>query len=498
MNELYEKYLKENGEVGRVVKTLSWMVIAEGLPGAKVGELVYFENGRSGQVTSLMGDNLEILVLGREPGVTGGKISRSGIKIETKVGDELLGTTVDIAGNILRVWTDKKDSKTEGQFRLLDSEPKGIVGRKRISRQFLTGIVIVDLMIPLGCGQRELLLGDRKTGKSYLLLHSIISQAKSGCVCIYAAVGKSKAEIVRAEELFKSQGVAGNVIIVAASLEDSAGEIYLAPYTAMAMAEYFRDQGRDVFLVLDDMTTHAKFYRELSLISRKFPGRDSYPGDIFHIHSKLLERAGNFLIKKADGTDGEAAITCLPVVETVQGDITGYIQTNMMSMTDGHIYFDSEMFFKGRRPAINPFISVTRVGRQTQTKLARDAGRALFDLFNSYEKTQSFLRFGAELGENSRQILALGEKVLTFFDQQDFVMVPIDLAVVMTAFLLSGLWDGKGLNKMVQLYNSDQNVKEKVVDWASKNQEFNKLINVIRKDGGALLTTLAGQSGEAK
>lgn len=500
MSTQFESLLSRTNEVGVVVKTLQWMVEVEGIPQVHIGETVLFESGEYGYVSSLNDSVVEIVVLDLKPIPTGTRVCRLGTGLQVQVSDAILGTTVNVMGTQVRNWQSKSSTDssakplvpTQPQTKEIDHAPLGIVGRKRISRQLVTGIVMVDIMIPIGCGQRELVMGDRKTGKSYLLWHAISTQAKQGTVCIYTAVGKKKAEIVRTEQFFTELGIANNTVIVAAALEESAGEIFVAPYTAMAIAEYFRDQGRDVLLVIDDMTTHAKFYRELSLISRKFPGRDSYPGDIFYYHSKLLERAGNFVVTLPDNSTKEVSITCLPVVETVQGDVTGYIQTNVMSMTDGHIYFDSDLFFRGRRPAINAFISVTRVGRQTQGKLMRDTGRALFDLFNAYEKTQSFMRFGAELGENSRQILSLGDKVLKFFDQPDFMVVPLELGVVCVGLLLSGLWDGKGLAKAVELYQNDQAFRAKVSSLSTQIDSFSKLVDSLRKEASFILPKLIG------
>ena len=250
----------------------------------------------------------------------------------------------------------------------------------------------------------------------------------------------------------------------------------------MTIAEYFRDQGKDVVVVLDDMSTQARFYRELSLLSRKFPGRESYPGDIFFVHSRLLERAGNFRVG-----DKEVSITCLPVVETIQSDITGYIPTNLMSMTDGHIYFDGDLFFRGRRPAINPFLSVTRVGHQTQAGLAREAGRVLLDLLNSYEKTQGFLRFGTELGENSRQILAMGDRVLKFFDQPQFSVMPLNLQIVLLALLMAGLWSGKDVEKLMQRYLTDGEMKKTVDGLVAGQGDMGKLMEEGRKNLNLIL-----------
>jgi F-type H+-transporting ATPase subunit alpha len=305
-------------------------------------------------------------------------------------------------------------------------------------------------------------------------------------VGVYAAIAKRKSEVKRIEAFLQANDIWKNTVLVATSSQDSPGEIFLGPYTAMAMAEFFRDKGKDVLVVFDDMTVHAMFYRELSLISRRFPGRDSYPGDIFHIHSKLMERGGNFEVGGK-----EASITCLPVAETVQSDITGYIQTNLMSMTDGHIYYDAELFFKGRRPAVNPFVSVTRVGHQTQTPLAREAGRILTDLLSSYERTQSFLRFGAELGESSRQVLTMGERVLTFFNQPVDKAVPFNLQLLLLALLVSGMWNGKNLGKILDEYEKNEELAGKVGTMVEESNNINSLIEKVREAAEELLPLLS-------
>jgi F-type H+-transporting ATPase subunit alpha len=361
------------------------------------------------------------------------------------------------------------------KFRPVEFSPLGISFRTKISKTLETGVVLVDLLVPLGLGQRELILGDRKTGKTNFLLQTLHNQAKKGIICIYVAIGKRKTEIKKAVDFFASKGIANQIITVATSSHDSAGEIFLAPYSGMAIAEYFRDLGKDVLIIMDDMSTHARFYREISLLNKRFPGRDSYPGDIFHIHSRLLERAGNFLVN-----DNPVSITCLPAAESPQGDITGYIQTNLMSMTDGHIYFDAELFFKGRRPAINPFLSVTRVGHQTQSKLQKDIRQKILDLFSRYEKTVGFQRFGAELGENSRQIIALGEKIYRFLDQPLGLAVPANLQM----FLLAKLWQGSiqtaDFETNVKHYVSDQEFARQVDAAISSCNSFSKLQSTVR------------------
>lgn len=478
MKSDFDKKLAISGEVGYVTRVLHSVIEVEGLPEVTLGEMVQFESGQLGQVTSLKKKTVEVLALAQKNILVGTRVAKSGRKIAIQINESILGKTIDVLGNVVI----GENVTGETTWLPVDVTPLGISHRAKINKPLWTGVMLVDLMVPVGRGQRELVIGDRKTGKSNLVLTALLSAAKTGIVCIYAAVGRKRAEIMKTDEFFKKMGIIDKTLIVAASSQDSPAEVYLCPYTAMAIAEYFRDRGQDVLLVLDDMTTHAKFYRELSLISRKFPGRDSYPGDIFHVHSKLLERAGNF---KAG--DKEVSITCLPVVETVQGDITGYIQTNMMSMTDGHIYFDSDLFFKGRRPAINPFVSVTRVGHQTQSKLRRDTNQTLLDLLNNYERTQSFLKFGAELGENSRQVLALGDALIAFFNQPLYSVVPANVQVVLLAMLISGLWHGQNMEKFIQAYAADPALTQVVDSLATTCDTMKRLIEDSRKKADALV-----------
>ena len=450
MKKGFEEFLRESGEVGVVELVTSAVVIAAGLPGARLSEMVLFESGEKGQVSGLSQLGVEILVFSRLQIRVGTRVARTDNFLTVAMGEGLLGKTINALG----------EGGEEGMRYRVDVVPMGITSRRRISRPLETRVLIIDLMIPLGRGQKELVMGDRKTGKSQVVLQAMLNQARLGSICVYAAVGKRRQEIKRVEEFVAEKKISAQTAIVAASSEDSAGEVYISPYTAMTIAEYFRDTGRDVLLVVDDLLTHAKYYRELSLLSRKFPGRESYPGDVFHVHSRLLERGGNFVVNlpaSAEGSGGakEAAITVLPIVDTIAGDITGDIPPHLMPMTDGHIYFDAELFFKGRRPAIDPFVSVTRVGYQTLTSLQREIARELSTLLLAYEKTQSFLRFGTELGENSRRVLALGGKVLAFFDQPIMSVVPAKLQTALLGWLWSGMWDGKDLARMLEWYETD-------------------------------------------
>jgi F-type H+-transporting ATPase subunit alpha len=269
-----------------------------------------------------------------------------------------------------------------------------------------------------------------------------------------------------------------NTIIIASHSQDPSGMIYLTPFTAMAVAEYFCDQGLDTLVILDDLTTHAKFYREISLIAKKFPGRESYPGDIFYLHSRLLERAGNFAV-----ADGEASITCLPVAESLEGDITGYIQTNIMSMVDGHIFFDSDLFTKGRRPAINPFISVTRVGNQTQSQVRRDIHREIITVLNLFEKAETFAHFSNTLIESTKMSLATGEKILAFLSQESTTTIPSNVQAIFFAMIWLHFWnEGEiekiktSFKKVVDQYISNKKVSKVIDEMINQSSSFNDLL----------------------
>jgi F-type H+-transporting ATPase subunit alpha len=321
----------------------------------------------------------------------------------------------------------------------MDARPTDISGRVKISDHLSTGISMIDIMVPLGRGQRELVIGDRKTGKTSLLMTTIKEQAKEGVVSIYAAIAKKKSDIKKMQQFFAQEGIADKVIIVATSSYDSPSLIYQTPYAAMAIAEYFRDQGTHSLLILDDLSTHAKFYRELSLLSRRFPGRDSYPGDIFYTHSRLLERAGNFKHPAA----GNVSITCLPVIEIVEGDFTGYISTNVMSITDGHIYLDSNLYYQGLRPAVNIPLSVTRVGRQTLGKLTREVNKYLAAFLAQYEKLKNLSHFGQELTPDVKKNLWLGEMIYKFFNQPYQETIPSSVQLIILSLILQNFIEDK-------------------------------------------------------
>ncbi len=371
MAEAFETYLNSTSEFGTVTQVHYPMISIEGLPKAHPFETLIFEDGQMGQVFDMEYDLLHALVFSPEPIHIGSKVTRTNQTLSIPVGDTLRGSTIDPLGRPTRL---TKVFTTRNSQREIFTETIGMNGRVSVNKPFLTGITKVDLLIPLGRGQRELILGDAKTGKTNFLLNTLVNQVKSeNTIGVYAAIGKKTSEIKYLETFFENQGIAQKIILVSATSADPTSLIYLAPYSAMAIAEYFRDAGQHSVVILDDMTTHAQRYREISLLSRRFPGRESYPGDIFYAHASLVERAGNFKHETAS----EVSITCLPVASTVEGDIAGYISTNLISMTDGHVFFDTEIYNKGERPAINIPLSVTRVGRKTQSALVRRVNREI-------------------------------------------------------------------------------------------------------------------------
>lgn len=436
MDSLFKQYLQKTGEYGVVYQVSHPIVFIEGLPKVKTHEVILFEGGQKGEVFSINRGKIEARVFSHEPIRVGTKVTRTDQLLSVPVGKELLGHTINPLGEPLDPsvpYTRPKETRD------LDAKPKGISERQKITAHLSTGVSLVDLLLPLGRGQRELIIGDRKTGKTSLLMTTIKKQVYEGIIAIYAAVAKKKSDIKKLQEFFIQEKIMNKVIIVATSSYDSPSLIYQTPYAAMAVAEYFRDQGQHTLLILDDLSTHAKFYREISLLARRFPGRDSYPGDVFYIHSKLLERAGNF----KHPTVKEVSITCLPVIEIVEGDLTGYVSTNVMGITDGHIYLDSNIYYQGMRPAVNIPLSVTRVGRQTLDKLSREVNKHLTAFLAQHSKLQNVSHFGQELSADVKQTLQIGDLVYKFFIQPYQETVPDRVQLTLLSMILQNIIQDK-------------------------------------------------------
>lgn len=477
--EKYDAGLEKTKETGFVEEVKHPVVYVRGLPKARLSELIYFENGCMGVVTSLTDEYVEIMVFSSNPIAVGTPVSRSDEILQVPVGEGLLGNVINSLGGSLY---DNKVIMDAEEYRNIDATPPTIDARQRISTTLETGVSLVDFLIPLGKGQRELIIGDRNTGKTTFVLQALMSQAKSGSVCIYAAIGKKKHAIKKIETQLNRLGLKDKIIIVGSAASDPLGYIYLTPYTAMTIAEYFRDKGIDVLLILDDLSTHAKYYREISLISKKFPGRDSYPGDVFFAHSRLLERAGNFKI----GNGKVASITCLPLAEAIEGDITGYIQTNLMSITDGHIFFDQAIFREGKRPAINYFLSVTRVGRQAQDKVRWGINRELSSFFYLHSKTERFIHFGAELNEGIKATLEMGVKLNQFFDQTNEEIYTLDVQTILFILIWSGVLKEENQGKLSyyksqaqKAYDKDPVFRDRIKKLIASCTDFNQLLGKV-------------------
>ncbi|MGE5042200.1 MAG: hypothetical protein ACM3IJ_04840 [Candidatus Levyibacteriota bacterium] len=435
-NNAFAQYLKQTGEYGVTYQVNHPIVFIDGLPKVKTHEIILFETGQRGEVFAINRGKVEARIFSHEPIVVGTKVTRTDTLLSIPVGKELLGHAINPLGEPLDPSIPFTSPK---QSRQLDANPIGIAGRKKITNQLLTGVSIIDLLLPLGKGQRELIIGDRKTGKTSLLMTAIKKQVYEGSIAIYAAIAKKKSDIKKMQEFFEKEKIMHKVIIVGTSSHDSTSLIYQTPYAAMTIAEHFRDLGINTLLILDDLSIHAKFYREISLLARRFPGRDSYPGDIFYTHSKLLERAGNF----KHPTVGEVSITCLPVIEIVEGDFTGYVSTNVMGITDGHIYLDADIYYQGMRPAVNIPLSVTRVGRQTLDKLSREVNKNLTSFVTSYEKLQSVSHFGQELAADVKKKLQTGDVIYKFFNQHYQQTIPKTIQLILVSMILQGIIQDK-------------------------------------------------------
>lgn len=434
----FNQQLKAIGEYGVVYKVNHPIVFIEGLPKVKIHEVVLFENGQKGEVFTINRGKVEARIFSHEPIKIGTKVTRTDQLLSVPVGKELLGHIITPLGEAFDE-TEKFDKPKE--LRDLVSKPIGIAGRQKIGTSLATGIALVDLLVPLGRGQRELVIGDRKTGKTSLLLTTIKKQVFEGVVAIYAGIAKKKSDIKRMQKFFVEEKLMDNMVFVATSSYDSPSLIFQTPYAAMSIAEYFRDLGMHTLVILDDLSTHAKIYRELSLLARRFPGRDSYPGDIFYVHSSLLERAGNF--KHKDQKDTGVSITCLPVVEIIEGDLAGYISTNLMGITDGHIFLDSNIYYQGMRPAVSIPLSVTRVGRQTLTKLTREVNKKLTTFLSHYDKLQNLSHFGQELTDDVKKDLHIGDMIYDFFKQPYQQIIPTTVQMVLISMILQGMIETK-------------------------------------------------------
>ena len=398
--------MKENGTVITVGDGIATVY---GLRSCMANELLRFEDGSFGVAQNLEEETVSVAILSDRDNIhEGSVVYRSGEALSVPVGEALLGRVVNALGEPI----DGKGPVQTEAVRPVESPAPGIIERKSVSVPLQTGILAIDSMIPIGRGQRELIIGDRQTGKTTIAVDTILNQRGTGVICIYVAIGQKRTSVVQIAQELGRAGAMPYTIIVSASAAESAPLQYIAPYSGCAMAEYFREKGRDVLIVYDDLSKHAVAYRALSLLIRRPPGREAYPGDVFYLHSRLLERAACVAPEYGGGT-----ITALPIIETQAGDVSAYIPTNVISITDGQIFLETELFHSGIRPAINPGISVSRVGGAAQIKGMKKVAGELKLLYAQYRELQAFAQFGSDLDADTRSRLALGERIVEVLKQ---------------------------------------------------------------------------------
>ncbi|WP_156979806.1 F0F1 ATP synthase subunit alpha [Bacteriovorax sp. BAL6_X] len=399
-------------EVGTVLTVGDGVARVFGLKNVMAGELVEFATGTKGMVLNLETNNVGVAILGDDPKITeGSTVKRTQKIVEVPVGDALLGRVVDAIGNPI----DGQGEIVSEHTRRVEIKAPGILGRKSVHEPLQTGIKAIDAMIPIGRGQRELIIGDRKTGKTAVAIDTIINQKGKDVVCIYVAVGQKNSTVRQVQQKLKEAGALDYTIIVSATASNSAPLQYLAPYTGCTMGEYYRDSGKHALIVYDDLTKQAQAYRQLSLLLRRPPGREAFPGDVFYCHSRLLERAA-----KLSDDLGAGSLTALPVIETQEGDVSAYIPTNVISITDGQIFLEGDLFNSGIRPAVNVGISVSRVGGSAQIKaMKKVAGTLRLDLAQ-YRELQAFAAFGSDLDEATQKQLSKGERLVELLKQAQY------------------------------------------------------------------------------
>ncbi len=417
----------EMRETGTVILVGDGIARVYGLRECMASELVEFEDGSFGMAQNLENETVSVALLSDNNNIKeGSTVKRTGRVVSVPVGDALLGRVVDALGNPI----DGKGPIDTKETRPIESEAPGIIERKSVSVPLQTGIKAIDSMIPIGRGQRELIIGDRQTGKTEIAIDTIINQKNSDVICIYVAIGQKNSSVVQLTNELTRMGAMEYTIVVAASASESAPLQYVAPYSGCAMAEYFREQGKDVLIIYDDLSKHAVAYRALSLLIRRPPGREAYPGDVFYLHSRLLERAACVAEEYGGGS-----ITALPLIETQAGDVSAYIPTNVISITDGQIFLETELFHAGVMPAINPGISVSRVGGSAQLKAMKKVSGELKLLYSQYRELQAFAQFGSDLDADTKARLALGERIVEVLkqDRNSPVRVGCQVAIIYAA-----------------------------------------------------------------
>ena len=408
--ENYENKM-ETSETGVVILVGDGIAKASGLDNCMAGELVEFPDGSYGMAQNLEENTVSIVILGSDQGIKEGDVvKRTGKVVSVPVGAKLIGRVVNALGEPI----DGKGAIKADDYKAIESPAPGIIERQHVNRPLQTGIKAIDSMIPIGRGQRELIIGDRQTGKTTIATDTILNQKGKNVICIYVAIGQKRSTVAQVVENLTRNGAMDYTIVVSATASELAPMQYIAPYSGCTMGEYFMHQGKDVLVIYDDLSKHAVAYRAISLLIRRPPGREAYPGDVFYLHSRLLERAAQLAPELGGGS-----LTALPIIETQAGDVSAYIPTNVISITDGQIFLETELFNSGVMPAVNPGISVSRVGGDAQIKAMKKVSGSLKLLYSQYRELQSFAQFGSDLDADTKERLALGERIVAVLKQKN-------------------------------------------------------------------------------
>ncbi|HEX7018136.1 MAG TPA: F0F1 ATP synthase subunit alpha [Patescibacteria group bacterium] len=436
----------EQKSVGRVVAFGDGILTVEGLDDVQAGELIDLGRNAFGLALNLNTDTVGIVTLGEASHLRAGStVSRTGTILSVGISDDIVGRVVDALGRPI----DGGPAIPEKKRMLLERVAPGVMSRQSVSVPLQTGIKAIDAMIPIGRGQRELIIGDRQTGKTAIALGTILNQADQNIICVYVSVGQKRASLAQTKQILEDRGAMAYTVIVSASASDAAAEQFLAPYTGVAIAEYFMEQGKDVLVIYDDLSKHAQAYREISLLLRRPAGREAYPGDVFYLHSRLLERAA-----RLNENHGGGSITALPIIETQANDVSAYIPTNVISITDGQIYLEADLFNKGMRPAINVGLSVSRVGSAAQIKAMKQvAGTMKLDLAQ-FRELEAFAQFSSDLDDRTKAQLERGERVNAILKQGWDQPLKVEEQVVIIFAAVRGFLDTIRLDAIKTWENS--------------------------------------------
>ena len=430
----------ETSETGVVILVGDGIARVSGLDKCMAGELIQFPNGAFGMAQNLEEETVSVVILGDDAGIKeGDTVQRTGKVVSVPVGEKLIGRVVNALGQPI----DGKGPIDAAAYYPIEAPAPGIIERQHVSRPLQTGIKAIDAMIPIGRGQRELIIGDRQTGKTTIATDTILNQKGKDCLCIYVAIGQKRSTVAQIVETLTLGGAMDYTMVVCASASELAPMQYIAPYAGCAMGEYFMHQGKDVLVIYDDLSKHAVAYRAISLLIRRPPGREAYPGDVFYLHSRLLERAAQMSQAKGGGS-----LTALPIIETQAGDVSAYIPTNVISITDGQIFLETELFNAGVMPAVNPGISVSRVGGDAQIKAMKKVAGSLKLLYSQYRELQSFAQFGSDLDADTKARLALGERIVAVLKQRNNAPKEVAQQVCILYAVINGYLKGISLDRI--------------------------------------------------